>query len=383
MGLRRKRQIAAKVEAVEGTVETLTASEAGILIEEPSVAVDVSRFERKPALAKLSTLQGIAGISTKRFTFRTEFKGAGDTVTTPPEIKPLLLACGFQEETLRTVPISGGSGTFQHAETVNGAPSGGSGTVFKDQAATGSALRYVAGGTDFSSGDTLTGATSGATATAGVPADAGLRYRPDSDASPSITIASMEDGVQKRARGARGTLVINAVVGEPVHFDFDIFGVYNNISDVALFSGVTFDTPRPPVFQSAGLIFQAYSAVVAANFSFNMNNELAPRQDANSADGILSVKIPDRTPNGSIDPEMVLVATKDFFGDMKGDVTGAIEFVLGSTLGNIVEFFAPVTQSESIGDADRDLIDTLDLSFGVHKSGVNTTGDDEVFLVFR
>lgn len=97
--LTRKRQIAAKIEDVEGTAETLTASDAGLLVIDPVFSVEDDATERNPARATLSNLADIPWGAHVSMRFRLEIRGKGDTsdISTPPAESALLQACGLRQ----------------------------------------------------------------------------------------------------------------------------------------------------------------------------------------------------------------------------------------------------------------------------------------------
>lgn len=168
--LSRRRVIAAKVEAVEGTGETLAAADGGILAIEPKVDVDIKMFERNVVMATLSKLASLTGSQLARLTFGVEIKGAGATysATVLPALGKYLKACGFSE----TVDVTLG------AEKVT--------------------------------------------------------YKPASSGVPSVTIGCYEDGVIKRLTGARGNVAIAGKLGEPIFANFDFLGVWDGVTDGAM-----------------------------------------------------------------------------------------------------------------------------------------------------
>ncbi len=165
-----RRVIAAKIEVTEGTGETLTDSEGGILVIDPKVDVDIKMNPRNPVMATLSKFADIAGSQLARITFRAELKGVGSAYAAAnlPALSPYLRACGFAETLDVTVD----------AETVT--------------------------------------------------------YQPASTGVPTITIGAYEDGVIKRIIGARGNVKFAGVAGEVVYADFDFLGVWDGATDGAL-----------------------------------------------------------------------------------------------------------------------------------------------------
>ncbi|MBU2487940.1 MAG: hypothetical protein KKA60_00970 [Proteobacteria bacterium] len=88
-------QIAAKVEASEGTAESLSASEAilaGAWEFEPEIAMTA----RPAASASLSPFPRVAGGRRAKVSFAVEVKGSG-AAGTAPEVSALLRGCGFSE----------------------------------------------------------------------------------------------------------------------------------------------------------------------------------------------------------------------------------------------------------------------------------------------
>jgi hypothetical protein len=94
--LYRIRQLAAKVETVAGSAESLANSDAGILVEDVRFKLDAPELARNPLRASLSRYKSIAGPRTGTVTFRCELKGSG-TAVTPPAIGKYIQACGFDE----------------------------------------------------------------------------------------------------------------------------------------------------------------------------------------------------------------------------------------------------------------------------------------------
>jgi len=217
----------------------------------------------------------------------------------------------------------------------------------------------------------------------------GVAYWPDSSAGEgdgtSLSLDSREDGLSKRLRGSRGTFTVAMNAGEPAFLNFEIRGVEELLSDIALLTGVTFELPVPPKFQNASFSINdgsAYAALVTS-LSLAMNNELANRLSANEVEGIQSVRIPNRGPGGSYDPETVLVATHDFFNNWFDGTTYTLGTTLGSTTGNQIEIFTPRAQSDTVGDADRDGIATSPVDFSMHAGSVNSPADDELVIFHK
>ena len=69
--LTKRRVVAAKAESTEGTAETLTTAEGGILAIDPKVDVDIAMHERNPAKASLGKFAALAGSRKASISFNT------------------------------------------------------------------------------------------------------------------------------------------------------------------------------------------------------------------------------------------------------------------------------------------------------------------------
>jgi len=93
--LTRKAQILAKIEAVEGTVETLAEVDGGLLVIDPAWEPDVSQFERTVVTPSFSKFRNLPGQRMGKITFQSELKGSG-AAGVPPFLSKYIRACGTQ-----------------------------------------------------------------------------------------------------------------------------------------------------------------------------------------------------------------------------------------------------------------------------------------------
>jgi len=315
----RRRVVACKFEATEGTAETLSVSQTGILVIDPKIDVDIKMTERPVARATLGTMAAVAGARSARMTFRTELKGTGTTYTvnsaSKPAISNYLEACGY----LATY----GSGAI-------------AAWCFTPTSGTGTSL-YI----------------------------------------PSLTMCTWEDGVKKQIRGARGNVRFTGNVGEPIYAEFDFLGVLDTITDEAT-PTPTYESQIPPVLLSANMSIGNYSAV-AGGFTLDSGNTLALRDSINSADGYLSALITQRKISGTMNPEMTTVAAKDWFGTWRASTQQSLIIGnVGSGAGNVIKFSIPKLRLKKVGDTDRNGLAVADLQFDLEE----TTADDEMTLYF-
>jgi len=379
--LTRLREIAAKIESVEGTAETLAAADSTFNVYDPKFNPNVPYYQRNPARSSFTKYPGVPGPKAGAITFGVEMKGSG-TASTAPGFSKLLKACGFAEVdpwklTIGTIT----SGPFQAGERVTQATSGAIGIVMFETADGTTTLWLLPVSGTFDNVNDLTGGTSGASATPSAASQGvAIAWRPDSDRDtvPSLTIGGYFDGKRHVIRGARGTVTFAGTRGEIVMMQFEFTGVYDATTDVSLISPSP-DSPIPPSFLDVSLVLQGgYSAVFQA-LSIAMNSEVSERENANNADGIESFLLAGRNPQMTIDPEQALVATHDFYGILRAGTTGRMEFQYGSTSGNRFRFGAPSTQYTGLSDDDRGGKAVAGVT--VDLVGIDDAGEDELVIL--
>ncbi len=203
-------------------------------------------------------------------------------------------------------------------------------------------------------------------------------YKPASTGDKSMSLAMYNDGVRYGVFGARGNVSIKALKGKPVMLHFVFTGADYTVTDAALLTtGVTYEATKPLPFMAATMTLDSYAAMIGS-MEFNMNNEVALRDDVNATSGHKSAVITGRKPSLSIDPEMVLVATYDFFGKLRSGSEGALTLALTGSAGNIATITAPKVQYTKVGLADKSGIRSLGIDCQLNRNA----GDDEIVIAF-
>ena len=316
--LTRRRAIAGKWEAVEGTAENPIWSDGGILIINPKVEPDFKMYERQVVINSLSQMQDIPGGTSMKLTFGAELKGPGVaySASVKPALGKYLVGCGFKEAFTNT------PGTEKYTYT-----------------------------------------------------PASTR---DTAQMQSMTMTLFADGLALKMKGARGNVHFTGKMGEPMIPEFEFQGIYVSTIDATMITP-TFETTVPPTLLSSQLTLDAVSTLKAASIDINMNNTLVLREDMNAAEGYLSCMITGRKPNGKIDPEMELVSVYDFMTKWRTGVTAVLSLgVIGATQYNRWKITAPVLQYTKIGDAERTSLAVADTNFALKGSA----GDDEIVIEF-
>lgn len=377
--LKRRRQIAVKIEGTEGTAETLAAADV-IQVREPTYKPNVPFYQRNIARATLTPLQALPGIKTGTLSFGVELKGSG-AASTAPEYDAVLQACGLLPTTEAKLTVGAvASGPFQAGERVTGGTSGAIGIVLFDLAngETDLWVKVISG--TFAT-EVITGSDSGASATSSaVSLTDGILYAPASGSTvPSVTAAAMVDGVRILLYGCRGTLTITGTAGEVLMAQVELSGVLGVPADVALFTGLSLDSTVPPVFLGVSMKLQDDYGAIFQALSINLGNNVTERPDASDTEGVLSYLITGRNPTMTVDPEMTTVASHDFVGKLRSGAAGRSEFSYGSTAGNRMRISMPNIQYSDFNDGDRNELAVADITCLL--SGKDDDGEDEIFLL--
>ena len=203
-------------------------------------------------------------------------------------------------------------------------------------------------------------------------------YKPASTGDKSMSLAMYNDGVRYGVFGARGNVSIKALKGKPVMLHFVFTGADYTVTDAALLTtGVTYEATKPLPFMAATMTLDSYAALIGS-MEFNMNNDIVLRDDINAISGHKSAVIAGRKPSLSIDPEMVLVATYDFFGKLRSGSEGALTLALTGSAGNITTITAPKVQYTGVKLSEKSGIRSLGIDCQLNRNA----GDDEIVIAF-
>ncbi|MEQ9716279.1 MAG: phage tail tube protein [Candidatus Asgardarchaeum sp.] len=195
----------------------------------------------------------------------------------------------------------------------------------------------------------------------------------------SFTIYAYFDGLLHKITACEGTWEIVMDAGQIAKINWTFKGFYQTPIDEALPSGVVYDSPVPPVVLNAGFKINNVSTLVVQSVAVALNNVISQRDDVNAASAIKGFLITDRAGGGSFNPEAVLKATYDFYGDWEEATARALEITIGSTPGNIIEIAAPKVTLDNITPGDRDGIRVFDIPFSLAED----SGDDEISITFK
>ena len=180
-----------------------------------------------------------------------------------------------------------------------------------------------------------------------------------SENTSASTVAIYQDGIRKQIAGAMGNLTIPFTVGEPLMANVDFRGKYSATTDQTLLTP-TFLTTDPPRVASATITL-ASGALNFNSGTINIENNVTLRPDNTDATGYIAAAIPQQRVTIEIDPEAVLVATRDDYGDLLSNAVGTFSMTVGSS-GNQIVATIPGCQKIEVTDGDREGIMTHPLT---------------------
>ncbi len=242
---------------------------------------------------------------------------------------------------------------------------------------------------------------------AAVTKPVGTEYTPISDALESATLYMYFDGILHRLTGSRGTFTVEGVGGDLANFTFEMTGNFETVTDVALPSAV-FETTIPVQVELAQLqvnpdidvadntpvtspdsidtwrnqLNGVVTTLCAAGFTYDMGNNITPRECINEADSFNGVVLVTRQATGSMDPELELVATHDFWGILSTADVMSWQVRVGTIRGNIVRLESESVQYAGLSYADRDGLRVLEVDLRFSASSPDFS-DDEILIAFN
>lgn len=205
-----------------------------------------------------------------------------------------------------------------------------------------------------------------------------VTYAPASAGVVSLTIGFYNDGVRYLMQGARGNFSLKLEKGKPGILHFSFTGSDFTVTDTAMLTtGVSYETTAPRPYTGATFTIDSYAAQVGS-LEFNMNNEVALREDLTAPSGHRFAVITGRRPTLSIDPQMVTVAAYDFFGKWRSGSEGVLSIALTGQAGNNCAISAPKVQYTGARLDDKSGQRTLGIDCALNRNA----GDDEISIVF-
>lgn len=195
----------------------------------------------------------------------------------------------------------------------------------------------------------------------------------------TLTMAVYENGKRKIMRGAAGTFKIVCNSGQPVMIEWTFTGVWQPPTDVAIIAP-TYPTIMPLRFANATFTIGGSTPPCMESVEFDAGNQviLRPCPTASDGSGYDAALITSRAVKGTMNPESVLVATDDVFGDWIAHTEQALSLALTDGTDTIT-IAAPQIQYTNIQEGEREMLQVDQIEFNCNASAA---GDDELTIDF-
>jgi len=174
----------------------------------------------------------------------------------------------------------------------------------------------------------------------------------------TATVYGYQDGRLKALSGCYGTGSIEADAGGPIYTGFNLNGVWVAPTDAAL-SVTQPSATLPALFADSVLTINGITPNVS-KIAIDFGVSVQPRKrTATGCSGILHYLSSAMQPTIKIDPEAMLVAGNDVYGQWLAATSIAFSWVIGTTAGKIITISAPTCQiANPPAEGNRDEIMT-------------------------
>jgi len=191
----------------------------------------------------------------------------------------------------------------------------------------------------------------------------------------TLTIGCYMNGLYKKIAGAVGTFNMVFPNGRMAYIDWTFTGVWQAPTDTAIITP-TYPTTETPL--RAASMTTTYDSVAFCfeQLSLDAGNQVVMRECSTNVSGYVSGIITDRNPVIKANPESVLVATQDRFGQWLAGTEAALSIAIGSA----ITLTIPKAQVTNLQEGDRNRVVIDEIEWSANKNGV--TADQEVSIVF-
>jgi len=310
------------------------------------------RFEREVLLAKEETTEGVDSIPTAALNSIPIMEPA------PPEFDPRVIERGHPLSSLsRLKPLVGARATKM---------------AFKSEF-------YGSGTNDVPprNGDLIEACGFGEQVNTGVS----VVYTPGSANLKTVTLYNYFDGLLYKALGVVGSMKISGKTGEPVVFEYEMLGLYQDDADQAIVTPAFGPNhSSPPQALSITFTLDAITTFLLREFNIDMGTQIIARESMGAEGGFAGFMTGKRNPTGNIIIEMESKATYDFLTKWKDSQQVAATIALNGAAGNDLEIGLNLSYTNiTIEDADGLAV----LNIPIALSKVSDAGDDELTLTCK
>lgn len=195
----------------------------------------------------------------------------------------------------------------------------------------------------------------------------------------SVTIYLYEDGDLYIVTGCRGNVSVTLEAGSKMMATFTMVGHCDGPTATAMITP-TYESTLPVPFLSAGIELGSMDPPpVIQSLTFDLGNQVITSPDANASDGFGEIRIVRRDVTGSINPEAVTQAVKDFIAEWRSGTTQALLSGDIGPAGNATAYSFPTIAFRELSPGDREGLRTTEIGFAAAETG---SGDNELSITF-
>jgi hypothetical protein len=385
--LTRNRTVLAKIETTPGTDAAPVVGTDAVLVENPRWTPQPDVIRTNEVTGSLDGFGPIFGGAAGSFACDVLLKGAG-TAGAAPECGPLLRGCAMSEALAAVVngtAQAGAAGTITLAAGDAGAANAYRGRLIETTGGTGPGQKRVIITNDATTKVAAVvgnwAVTPDATTTYKIHAAA--IYAPASASLENVTLYDYQhnkvsggNSILRKLTGARANWRLAVGPRQVGRLSLTARGIIPGApADVAHPGAATYDATRPYPFRGAGAWLGTASIKFNA-LSIDSGAAVGQPDDPAATFGYDVADMTARAIAGTINPQLVLAATRNIFADLIAGTQRAMAFHWGDTDGNRIQILIPT--ATFVGNSPDDSGGFAIESVGFEAAGV----DDGVRLVF-
>ena len=196
----------------------------------------------------------------------------------------------------------------------------------------------------------------------------------------SVSLIANVDGIDTRMVGAMGNVNIILVGASPAIAEFTMRGILETEVSTSRGTPVGLPSTTPPRWVGSGSVYIGSLQAVIENLNFNTNNRIFEQRAsvALSGSGLVKILITERTPGGSMDPEVSNTNSFNWLGVWRSTSGAPITVNLGNERGNRFTLVMSSAIPKAIGWQDKEGLAV----FGVDYQAYEVSGNDDYKLIF-
>ena len=199
----------------------------------------------------------------------------------------------------------------------------------------------------------------------------------------SATLDWYADGLKHIVQGFVGSFKIVGEAGQTPMMEIAGKGLYTAVTDASLADATFTHNAVIPKMKSAALKVDNATAAYCQKVEFDIANKIEFVPDVSSTGGLAGFRIVDREPKAMVNPEMVSVASYDWWAKyMAGTAISSssvgLQCIFGNGARNFSTVTAPQVQIADIKYGSRNGVLTAEIDFQLNDSA---TGNDAFNIV--